>query len=94
MRGPSSVTATVCSQCAARDPSVVTTVHSSARIRVLVVPSVSIGSIASTDPTISAQLRIGFQPRGLVPGYINDPVCDGYGVVLVLPAELEVSFPP
>lgn len=47
-----------------------------------------------TDPTISAQLRIGFQPRGLVPGYINDPVCDGYGVVLVLPAEREVSFPP
>ena len=46
------------------------------------------------DPTISAQLRIGFQPRGLVPGYINDPVCDGYGVVLVLPAEREVSFPP
>jgi GNAT superfamily N-acetyltransferase len=46
------------------------------------------------DPTISAQLRIGFQPRGLVPGYIHDPVCDGYGVVLVLPAEREVSFPP
>lgn len=46
------------------------------------------------DPTISAQLRIGFTPRGLVPGYINDPVCDGYGVVLVLPAEREVSFPP
>jgi len=46
------------------------------------------------DPTISAQLRIGFQPRGLVPGYINDPVCDGYGVVLVLPADREVRFPP
>jgi GNAT superfamily N-acetyltransferase len=46
-----------------------------------------------TDPTISAQLRIGFAPRGLVPGYIQDPVCDGYGVVLVLPAEREVSFP-
>ena len=29
MRGPSSVTATVCSQCAARDPSAVVTVHSS-----------------------------------------------------------------
>lgn len=49
---------------------------------------------ARTDPTISAQLRIGFTPRGLVPGYIQDPVCDGYGVVLVLPADREVSFPP
>jgi GNAT superfamily N-acetyltransferase len=42
------------------------------------------------DPTISAQIRIGFSPRGLIPGYINDPVCDGYGVVLVLPAELDI----
>ena len=46
------------------------------------------------DPTISAQLRIGFQPRGLIPGYINDPVCGCYGVVLVLPREREVRFPP
>jgi GNAT superfamily N-acetyltransferase len=43
-----------------------------------------------TDPTISAQLRVGFSPRGLIPGYINDPVCDGYGVVLVLPAERDI----
>ena len=33
MRGPASVAATVCSQCAARDPSVVTTVHSSSSTR-------------------------------------------------------------
>ncbi|MBA3818370.1 MAG: GNAT family N-acetyltransferase [Deltaproteobacteria bacterium] len=46
------------------------------------------------DPTISAQLRIGFTPQQLLPGYINDPVCDGYGIVLVLPAEREVRFPP
>lgn len=46
------------------------------------------------DPTISAQRRIGFELRGLVPGYINDPVCDRYGIVLVLPAEREVRFPP
>jgi GNAT superfamily N-acetyltransferase len=45
-----------------------------------------------SDPTISAQLAIGFEPRGLIPGYINDPVCDGYGVVLVLPAERDVPF--
>ncbi|MDX2092738.1 MAG: GNAT family N-acetyltransferase [Kofleriaceae bacterium] len=46
------------------------------------------------DPTISAQLRIGFEPRGVVPGYINDPVCDRYGIVLVLPVDHEVRFPP
>jgi GNAT superfamily N-acetyltransferase len=46
------------------------------------------------DPTISAQLRIGFEPRGLIPGYITDPVCDGHGVVLVLPAAREVRSPP
>jgi GNAT superfamily N-acetyltransferase len=47
-----------------------------------------------TDPTISAQLRIGFEMRTLIPGYINDPVCDYYGIVLVLPADHEVRFPP
>jgi GNAT superfamily N-acetyltransferase len=40
-----------------------------------------------TDPTISAQQRIGFELRGLIPDYIDDPVCDRYGIVLVLPAE-------
>jgi len=48
---------------------------------------------ARSDPTISAQLRIGFEPRQLVPDYIADPVCGGYGVVLVLPAQREVRFP-
>ena len=38
------------------------------------------------DPTVSAQLRVGFRPRGLIPGYVNDPRCGGYGVLLVLPA--------
>jgi len=46
------------------------------------------------DPTITAQRHIGFELRGLVPGYIHDPVCDGYGIVLVLPADREVRFPP
>jgi GNAT superfamily N-acetyltransferase len=48
---------------------------------------------ARSDPTISAQLRIGFELRQLVPKYIDDPVCDGYGVVLVLPAQRQVRFP-
>jgi GNAT superfamily N-acetyltransferase len=42
------------------------------------------------DPTISVQLHIGFQARGLIAGYIDDPVCAGYGVVLVLPTEQDV----
>lgn len=45
---------------------------------------------ARNDPTVSAQLRLGFEARGVIPGYIDDPVCAGYGVVLVLPAEREV----
>jgi GNAT superfamily N-acetyltransferase len=48
---------------------------------------------ARSDPTISAQLRIGFEPRGIIPGYIDDPVCDGYGVILILPADREVRRP-
>lgn len=53
------------------------------------------GSLLSgerNDPTISAQMKIGFEPRGLLPGYLNDPVCDNYGVLLVLDAEKEVPF--
>ena len=46
------------------------------------------------DPTISAQRKLGFELRGLLPSYIDDPVCDHYGIVLVLPAEREVRFPP
>ncbi len=44
------------------------------------------------DPTISAQLKIGFEPRGLMPNYLNDPVCDNAGVLLVLSAERDVAF--
>jgi GNAT superfamily N-acetyltransferase len=47
-----------------------------------------------SDPTISAQRRIGFEQRGLIPDYIDDPSCDRYGIVLVLPASSEVRFPP
>jgi GNAT superfamily N-acetyltransferase len=43
------------------------------------------------DPTISAQRRLGFQLRSLVADYIDDPVCDRYGIVLVLPADREVQ---
>ncbi len=43
-----------------------------------------------SDPTISVQLRIGFRPRGLIPDYVSDPACAGYGVLLVLPADVAV----
>src|SRR5690606_22754523 len=35
------------------------------------------------DPTVSAQRKVGFELRGLIADYLDDPVCDGYGVVLV-----------
>jgi GNAT superfamily N-acetyltransferase len=44
-----------------------------------------------TDPTISAQMAVGFEPRGLIPDYLNDPVCDRYGVLLVLEATRDVE---
>ena len=43
------------------------------------------------DPTISAQRRLGFELRGLIPDYIDDPICDRYGIVLVLSADREVQ---
>jgi predicted N-acetyltransferase YhbS len=45
---------------------------------------------ARTDPTISAQRAVGFELRGLLANYLDDPVCDNYGVVLVLPADREI----
>ena len=35
------------------------------------------------DPTVSRQITNGFKPVSLVPGYVEDPVCDGYCVLLV-----------
>lgn len=46
------------------------------------------------DPTLSAQLRLGFEPRALLPNYVEDPGCRGYGVFLVLPADRAVVVPP
>ncbi|MDE2711469.1 MAG: GNAT family N-acetyltransferase [Acidobacteriota bacterium] len=42
------------------------------------------------DPTVSAQMRIGFRPGGLIPEYVQDPRCGGYGVLLTLPADQQV----
>ncbi|MGH9391926.1 MAG: GNAT family N-acetyltransferase [Vicinamibacteria bacterium] len=45
-----------------------------------------------SDPTISAQMSVGFEPRGLLPNYVNDPVCDHYGVLLALASGKDVPF--
>lgn len=34
------------------------------------------------DPTLSAQLKIGFEPIALIPDYLNDPACGNYGVLI------------
>jgi 4-aminobutyrate aminotransferase/(S)-3-amino-2-methylpropionate transaminase len=45
-----------------------------------------------SDPTLNMQLKTGFEPRGLLANYLNDPVCNNYGVLLVLPSEKDVRF--
>ena len=36
------------------------------------------------DPTLSAQMHLGFEPIGLIPEYLSDPVCGNYGVLIRL----------
>jgi GNAT superfamily N-acetyltransferase len=35
------------------------------------------------DPTVSRQMKNGFVPHGLVHGYLIDPVCDDYCVLII-----------
>ena len=35
-------------------------------------------------------MRVGFEPRALLAGYLNDPVCDNYSVLIVLDAGKDV----
>ncbi len=42
------------------------------------------------DPTVSTQLKIGFEPVALMPGHLNDPVCGNYGVLIRLDIDKEV----
>jgi len=44
------------------------------------------------DPTLTRQRRIGFEPLGLIPGYLHDPTCGNYGVLLRLDAGREVCL--
>jgi 4-aminobutyrate aminotransferase / (S)-3-amino-2-methylpropionate transaminase / 5-aminovalerate transaminase len=43
------------------------------------------------DPTLSMQINAGFEPRGLLADYLNDPVCDNYSVLLVLESSKSVK---
>lgn len=42
------------------------------------------------DPTLTFQLGIGFEPRGLLSNYVNDPVCGNFAALLVLDASARV----
>jgi hypothetical protein len=35
-----------------------------------------------TDPTVTPQIKMGFEPLALIPNYLNDPACGNYGVFL------------
>ncbi|MFN8062819.1 MAG: aminotransferase class III-fold pyridoxal phosphate-dependent enzyme, partial [Vicinamibacterales bacterium] len=43
-----------------------------------------------TDPTLSMQFRVGFEPRALLTNYLNDPVCDNYSVLIVLGSDKDL----
>jgi GNAT superfamily N-acetyltransferase len=43
-----------------------------------------------TDPTVSAQQKIGFEIKGLMSNYLTDPTCGNAGVLLVLDASKKI----
>lgn len=42
------------------------------------------------DPTVSVQEKIGFEIRGLMKDYLNDPTCGNAGAIIVLPVEKNI----
>jgi 4-aminobutyrate aminotransferase/(S)-3-amino-2-methylpropionate transaminase len=44
----------------------------------------------ASDPTLSMQMRVGFEPRALLANYLHDPVSDNYSVLIVLDAQKHV----
>jgi GNAT superfamily N-acetyltransferase len=36
------------------------------------------------DPTLTPQMKIGFEPIALMPDHLNDPVCGNYGILIKL----------
>jgi len=43
-----------------------------------------------TDPTLTPQMRIGFEPIALIPNYLNDPACGNYGVLIKIDIDKEI----
>ncbi len=43
-----------------------------------------------TDPTITPQMKVGFEPVALVPEYLSDPVCGNYGVLIKIAIKKEI----
>jgi len=39
------------------------------------------------DPTLTKQMKIGFEPIALMPEHLNDPVCGNFGVLIKLDIE-------
>jgi GNAT superfamily N-acetyltransferase len=44
-----------------------------------------------SDPTLSMQRRVGFEFRGLLENYLQDPMCDNYSALIVLDAAKDVA---
>ena len=36
-----------------------------------------------SDPVLTGHIRHGYHPYGIIPGYVDDPTCRGYGVFVV-----------
>jgi GNAT superfamily N-acetyltransferase len=43
-----------------------------------------------TDPTITPQMKVGFEPIALIPDYLNDPTCGNYGVLIKIDINKEI----
>jgi GNAT superfamily N-acetyltransferase len=43
------------------------------------------------DPTVSIQVRVGFEIAGLVEDYLDDPSCGNAGALLLLPVERSIG---
>ena len=43
-----------------------------------------------TDPTITPQMKVGFEPIALIPDYLNDLTCGNYGVLIKIDIDKEI----
>lgn len=43
-----------------------------------------------TDPTITTQMKVGFEPIALIADYLNDPTCGNYGVLIKIDIDKEI----